>query len=110
MILVRLKGGLGNQMFQYAIGRNLALKNNTKLKFDVIELEQNPFHNITLRSYELDIFNMSGRIASRYEMMFIDKFKKNTISKILGLNYVRVKQKDNYFDYSILKKKGNIYN
>ena len=46
-------GGLGNQMFQYALGRNLALKNNTILKFYVTELEQDK-----LCDYELDIFNI----------------------------------------------------
>lgn len=34
MIIVNLKGGLGNQMFQYALGRRLALKNNDVLKLD----------------------------------------------------------------------------
>jgi len=104
MIVVKLKGGLGNQMFQYAIGRNLALKNNTKLKFDVTELEQDK-----LRDYELDVFNISGSIASRLAIMFIHKFNKNIISKILGQQYFYIKQKDQYFDTTILGKKGNIY-
>lgn len=30
MIITKLIGGLGNQMFQYAIGRHLAYKNQTK--------------------------------------------------------------------------------
>ncbi len=104
MIVVKLKGGLGNQMFQYAIGRNLALKNNTKLKFDVTELEQDK-----LRDYELDVFNISGSIASRLAIMFIHKFNKNIIFKILGQQYFYTKQKDQYFDTTILGKKGNIY-
>src|SRR3989338_9014445 len=35
MIIVKLMGGLGNQLFQYALGRQLALKNKTELFFDV---------------------------------------------------------------------------
>jgi len=35
MIIVKLRAGLGNQMFMYALGRHLALKNNVPLKFDV---------------------------------------------------------------------------
>ena len=31
MIIVNLKGGLGNQMFQYAIGYCLSRKKNTSL-------------------------------------------------------------------------------
>jgi len=104
MIVVKLRGGLGNQMFQYAIGRNLALKNNTKLKLDVTELGQDK-----LRDYELDIFNISGSIASRLEMMFIRKCSRGIISRILGPHCFYIQQKDRYFDASILGKKGNIY-
>jgi len=34
MIIVRMKGGLGNQMFQYAVGRSLALKTGLPLVLD----------------------------------------------------------------------------
>ena len=108
MIIVKLKGGLGNQLSQYALGRNLALKNSTKLKFDITELEQDE-----LRDYELDNFNISGSIATKNEIMFIQNFsKKNIISKILGTlgqHYFYIKQKNLYFDAGILGKRGNIY-
>ena len=32
MIIINLKGGLGNQMFQYALGYVLAKKNNPQIK------------------------------------------------------------------------------
>jgi len=35
MIIVKLIGGLGNQMFQYAAGCALALRLGAKLKLDV---------------------------------------------------------------------------
>ena len=34
MIVIKLQGGLGNQMFQYAIGRILAEKNGVDLLID----------------------------------------------------------------------------
>lgn len=34
MVTVILRGGLGNQMFQYAAGLDLALKNGAKLVLD----------------------------------------------------------------------------
>lgn len=59
MIIVRLIGGLGNQMFQYALGRHLAIKNNCTLKLDISGFKKYP-----LRSYELDYFNIKGEIAT----------------------------------------------
>lgn len=91
-------------MFQYAIGKHLAIKNNTKLKFDVRELEQDK-----LRNYELDIFNISGSMASRFTMIFIHIFNNRIISKVLGQYYLYIKQQDLYFNEKILIKKGNIY-
>ena len=35
MIIVRIMGGLGNQLFQYATARALALRTNQELAFDV---------------------------------------------------------------------------
>lgn len=35
MIITHLKGGLGNQMFQYACGYSLAKENNDIYKLDV---------------------------------------------------------------------------
>ena len=39
MIIVKLKGGLGNQMFQYALGRRIALENNLNLYIDITSFE-----------------------------------------------------------------------
>jgi hypothetical protein len=39
MIISKIYGGLGNQLFQYAFGRHLSIKNNTELKLDTSALE-----------------------------------------------------------------------
>lgn len=49
MIITRLCGGLGNQMFQYAAGRKLALLRNTKLKLDLF-----CYAIDTFRTFDLD--------------------------------------------------------
>lgn len=74
MIIVRLTGGLGNQMFQYALGRVLSVKNKTTLVFNVeayLDQTSRPFRNITLRQYDLDVFNIDGRITSKNEIPFL---------------------------------------
>jgi len=35
MINVILRGGLGNNLFQYAVGKHLAVKNNTTLRLNI---------------------------------------------------------------------------
>jgi hypothetical protein len=58
MISVKLMGGLGNQMFQYAAGRALALRQGTELQIDLTWLEGK--QNVaTPREYELGCFSFS---------------------------------------------------
>ena len=61
MIVSKLIGGLGNQMFQYSIGRYLSLKYNTSLKLDIKELLYRPKilrTDFVYRDYDLDVFNL----------------------------------------------------
>jgi hypothetical protein len=70
MIIVSLMGGLGNQMFQYAAAKNLAIINNTTLKIDASnfrKLTKNKEHIV-----QLDCFNISASQACENEIL---KFK-----------------------------------
>lgn len=61
-------------MFQYAVGRVLALKNNTELVFNIegyLDTHPRPFKKFTLRTYDLDVFTISGRIAKKNEIPFL---------------------------------------
>jgi hypothetical protein len=63
MIISRLSGGLGNQMFQYALGAILAHKHPTKLELDVSSFTVS-YSNIVPRDYGLNVFNIQSSIAS----------------------------------------------
>ncbi|WP_373515190.1 alpha-1,2-fucosyltransferase, partial [Persicitalea sp.] len=55
MIIVKLQGGLGNQLFQYATARALAHHHNTVVAFDARTLRANDSQSaFTPRRYELD--------------------------------------------------------
>ncbi len=69
MIIVKLQGGLGNQLFQYAMGRDLSIKKNTSLKIDAISGFKNDPYG---RTYSLDQFNISAELASAEEVARIN--------------------------------------
>lgn len=61
MIISQVIGGLGNQMFQYAAGRSLSLKNNTRLALDVAAFEGYGLH----QGFELNrVFSAPIALAS----------------------------------------------
>ncbi len=65
MIGVRLMGGLGNQMFQYAVARRLARDLRTSVALDTVWFE-NPPEGETPRRYELDSFDaLKARMLAR---------------------------------------------
>lgn len=64
MIIVKLQGGMGNQMFQYAAGRALSLRHGVELKLDLSFLKKDPQGQYTPRKYELDVFNVKAGIAT----------------------------------------------
>lgn len=68
MIVVESKGGLGNQMFQYAAGRRLALKNKCKL---VVDNSWFGRHNRgeTKRRFDLQHYPTDMRLAKRTELI-----------------------------------------
>lgn len=63
MIVVQLTGGMGNQMFQYSVGRHLAIKNKTVLKLDVSFFETYEWHE-----YSLAPFCLEASIATEQEL------------------------------------------
>lgn len=63
MIVVRICGGLGNQLFQYAAGKQLSLINKTPLVLDL-----SSYHWDKVRSYRLDCFNISAHALHEYPL------------------------------------------
>ncbi len=69
MIVVRLCGGLGNQLFQYAAGRALAHARNTELVLDLAWYEDRPAVD-TPRAYELTHYAIQARPADASEALW----------------------------------------
>lgn len=111
MIITRISGGLGNQMFQYAIAKAIAKRNK-----DIFKLDISFYPKQTLRKYELDQFNIEENIANEEECI---KFRGNEdlifkVKRKLGLKNKRppeyYHEKDiTSFDKNLWNKKGYIY-
>lgn len=66
MVVVRLSGGLGNQLFQYAMGRYLSFNANAELVLEDSFYFQRST-NVTPRTFELDKFAIQARRTSAEE-------------------------------------------
>ena len=126
MIIINMKGGLGNQLFQYACGRALILRQEEKntivnkdnsaedrdsdsiLKLDITGYGENNGID-TMRHYSLEAFNIQAKIATREEIRKL-KYPYRIISK--GWRFFRVKVLRQFnvgFNPRIFNKQGSIY-
>ncbi|MDR2815891.1 MAG: alpha-1,2-fucosyltransferase [Proteiniphilum sp.] len=102
MIIVLLKGGFGNQLFQYAIGKQLSVKYNMPLKLDLSFLEAEAT-GYTQRSFELDKLNISAGIATQEE---VERIKRRNRGKLFNRTKIRER---NYSPFKIRLKPGRDY-
>lgn len=83
-IIVQLMGGLGNQLFQYAVGRRIAMMNNLSLKLDLSWFRYHPrwFKYHPYRPYSLNHFATLKDIASLAE-----------VAELRGLTWAHLREK-----------------
>lgn len=106
MIVVKLKCGLGNQMFQFALGRRLSLDWQDDLKFDLSWFNNLKKGDIP-RDLAIDKFNVNLIEATEKEIALIkpgiiDRVKEKILGRLNRNHFYR-------FYPSILKKKSKIY-
>lgn len=111
MIIIRLAGGLGNQMFQYAMGLSLSKRLNQKFKLDTsFLLDRKPRENFVFRDYDLDIFNLEINNFEGLINYSPNKFVKN-INKFLPNKYKSIFSENSFEYQNYFEKisKNNIY-
>jgi hypothetical protein len=78
MILVHFRGGLGNQLFQYALGRHLSLINKRPLRFDKSSYTAiKPDPRLGVRLFGLEAFSVSGEVATSDELRRFERYRGN---------------------------------
>jgi hypothetical protein len=71
-IKVKLKGGLGNQMFQFAAGYSIAKKNNVKLSLDLSRYSRRQDHNGFELHKVFDIYSKVNFLKNNLNFRFIN--------------------------------------
>jgi hypothetical protein len=113
MIIMKLKGGLGNQLFQYALGRRLTYSNNVQLKLDI-----SSYGTYKLHSYGIHHFNIVENIATEDDLKALGimegKGLRTVLSKALEKrklihNPHRLNERLWAFDPDILNVSDNVY-
>lgn len=97
MVIIRLKGGMGNQMFQYAFGRRIAQQLNTELRIDLsLLLDRARGEEHVYRDYDLTIFKVPHQfVVSPTILRLLYKTKSSKVCKLTrewlakGKHYVK---------------------
>lgn len=105
MIITQLAGGLGNQLFQYAVGRSLALRNRDHLKLDTSQYTE---HDLS-RTYKLKHFNIQAQIATPEDIALVAPGHKLLRRVIRAFQYRILKIERISFQPWVLAQKGNVY-
>jgi len=97
MIIVKIIGGLGNQMFQYAFGYAISQRNNVKLKLDI-----SGFQLYDLRQFDLGTYNINYILASNKEVKKYKYKSENLLYKVIR----KIFQKNTLLSKYFIKESG----
>jgi len=119
MIVVKMKGGLGNQMFQYALGRELQRRNRSELYLDLTWLlDRFPRTGVVYRDYDLDIFAIQPRftllseVARRRSLPLVLMYGSVYLSRLrdrIGLQRRVIEGRPGLTPEKLLELKGDLY-
>lgn len=102
MIIAKITSGLGNQLFQYAMARHLALKRNTSLYFDLgFYAFDNP--NNTPRQFKLDQFNITYKTVSQSASIYWSKATKLFPNRSFNPLFAWLEEQQHHYNDAVLK-------
>lgn len=112
MIVSHIKGGIGNQLFQYALGRTLAENANEELYLDNSLFTSGKSWN---RAFRLDKFGFKYKVASKEDIQKFQEVKSvGVLQKALqSLNILKkfeiISEDASQINLSLKQKRGNLY-
>jgi hypothetical protein len=110
MIVVRLQGGLGNQLFQYAAGRALSLHHGVELALDKSWFNNIPAKN-TPRFYALNFYKINARDLTVDEKKSASIYSHRILSRIrfLESNWKLIRENGSDFNENFRHAPNNSF-
>jgi hypothetical protein len=108
MVIVRLIGGLGNQLFQYALGRRIAKTHGAQLKLDISSFATYKLHY----GYALGAFDVKADIAAPEEVERLigrPTLIRKMLRKVLGPRPRHIVEPHAHFAGNILSAPDDCY-
>lgn len=116
--IVKLNGGLGNQMFEYAFACALQYQYGSEILFDFAFFNDVKMcDEVTTRFFELDVFNLKCKPCTVADLALVrrpefeSKFKNSFAKKfphLFGINYFREKN-NTFYDKNLVGKNDYYY-
>lgn len=72
-VIVRLNGGLGNQLFQYATGRSISIRNGCPIFLDLSVFNYYKLHNYSLAAYKLPASVLPDSVGNHFEKVIPER-------------------------------------
>lgn len=96
MTITKISDGLGNQLFQYALGRSISYKKGTILKLDTSAFDR----NYKFRNYQLDKYNIV-----KNDFTFIENFVYSNFYRIIKKIITKFNLKNKFYKNIYWEKK-----
>ncbi len=111
-IITRLDGGIGNQFFQYAAARFLAIKNNAELLLDDSLLTQSRI-GVTKRNYELGAYNIKAKRLDKTEQSTLQFRARRPFRYLYEMGFLKSSfayYREPHFEYDpqLIRLTGNL--
>ncbi len=116
MPTILLKGGLGNQLFQYSIAKHISLRTGYKIYLDLRDYDKKDRKEVDNRRYNLDEFNIDAVTVSKCIYKNVNYVRSKMSSEVLPVSknilkniFLTYKEENpRLFDPEVLNLPGNI--
>lgn len=106
MVVVEIIGGLGNQMFQYALGKRLSLSLKTDMFLDKTGFQSYDLHAFGLNQLKTDYREADHQLLTKFHT---PRILQKVLRSFLSSYPLTVKEKFFNFDPDILRLQGHLY-